>query len=147
MLNAKRVFAATSVFEKCMSYNLILYSERVDESIAARSSCFVLILAGIVIPIQRRFGRLALETLAAMLAHIALPHVGMASIIEQPLEPRLQQTFHGGDKAADKDVTFEELTIAINIPSFTDVGCCLHHLFCARPNGCRGVVCLRIRCI
>ena len=42
-------------------------------------------------PIHRRFGRLAFETLPTMLGHLTLPHVGMASILGQPLEPRPRQ--------------------------------------------------------
>ena len=42
-------------------------------------------------PIHRRFGRLAFETLPTMFGHLNLPHVGMATILGQPLEPRPRQ--------------------------------------------------------
>ena len=98
---------------------------------------------GKAIPIHRSFGRLALETFPAMLAHLALPHVGMV----EPWTPFRTKAFtgrHGGDKTADKIVAVEKPLVTRNISSSPYVSINFHCFVCSCKNGSRNLVSLRI---
>ncbi len=87
-----REFLASTLSERWQSYNFTRKAEKIEDSNRSTNSDLERIDEGTVIPIHRRFGRLALETLPPMVGHLTIPHVDMASNFEQPLEPKPRQT-------------------------------------------------------
>ena len=68
------------------------------------------------IPIHRRLGRFALEIFAPMNTHLEPPQVSMPSGIEQPLEPRTQQTSMEETKSLTKFTLFKSLISPSTFP-------------------------------